>query len=62
MVVPLLVGLGANELSAGAARVGSVRAWVRALDYGEPRGSPQGALEATDAAEVERLAQPLVSR
>lgn len=62
MVVPLLVGLGANELSAGAARVGSVRAWVRALDYGETKRLAQGALEATEAAEVERLAQPLVSR
>jgi phosphoenolpyruvate-protein kinase (PTS system EI component) len=62
LVVPLLVGLGANELSAGAARVGSVRGWVRALDYGETERLAQSALEATDAAEVERLAQPLVSR
>ena len=62
MVVPLLVGLGANELSAGAARVGSVRGWVRALDYGETEKLAQRALAATDAAEVERLAQPLVSR
>ena len=62
MVVPLLVGLGADELSAGAARVGSVRGWVRALDYGETEKLAQRALEATDAAEVERLAQPLVSR
>lgn len=62
MVVPLLVGLGAHELSAGAARVGSVRGWVRALDYGETEKLAQRALEATDAAEVERLAQPLVSR
>jgi phosphoenolpyruvate-protein kinase (PTS system EI component) len=62
MVVPLLVGLGADELSAGAARVGSVRGWVRALDYGETEKFARRALEATDAAEVERLAQPLVSR
>jgi phosphoenolpyruvate-protein kinase (PTS system EI component) len=62
MVVPLLVGLGANELSAGAARVGSVRGWVRALDHGETERLAERALEATDAAEVERLAQPLVSR
>ena len=32
LTVPLLVGLGADELSVGAARVGSVRAWVRKLD------------------------------
>ena len=33
--VPLLVGLGADELSVGAARVGAVRAWIRALRYDE---------------------------
>ena len=62
LAVPLLVGLGANELSVGAARVGSVRAWVRALDYGETQTLAREALEASDAAEVERLARPLVSR
>ena len=62
LAVPLLVGLGANELSAGAARVGAVRAWVRALDHGETKDLACRALEASDAAEVERLAQPLVSR
>jgi phosphoenolpyruvate-protein kinase (PTS system EI component) len=62
LVVPLLVGLGADELSAGAARVGAVRAWVRALDHGETQKLARCALEAGDAAEVERLAQPLVSR
>ena len=62
LVVPLLVGLGANELSAGAARVGAVRAWVRQLDYSQTEELARGALEASDAAEVERLAQPLVSR
>jgi len=62
LMLPLLVGLGANELSAGAARVGSVRAWVRALDHGEAEQLAHRALEARDAAEVERLARPLVSR
>ena len=62
LAVPLLVGLGANELSVGAARVGAVRAWVRALDYGEAQALAGQALEASDAAEVERLARPLVSR
>ena len=62
LAVPLLVGLGANELSAGAARVGAVRAWVRALDYGDAQELARRALEAGDAAEVERLAQQLVSR
>ncbi len=62
LAVPLLVGLGANELSAGAARVGAVRAWVRALDHAEAERLAASALEAADAAEVERLVQPLVSR
>jgi phosphoenolpyruvate-protein kinase (PTS system EI component) len=59
LTVPLLVGLGADELSAGAARVGPLRAWIRALDHGETERLAQRALEATDAAEVERLARPL---
>jgi phosphoenolpyruvate-protein kinase (PTS system EI component) len=59
LTVPLLVGLGADELSAGAARVGAVRAWVRALDHGEAVQLASRALEASDAAAVERLARPL---
>ena len=59
LTVPLLVGLGADELSAGAARVGAVRAWVRALDHGETEGLARRALEARDAAGVECLARPL---
>ena len=61
LAVPLLVGLGADELSAGAARVGAVRAWVRALDHGDAQELARRALEAGDAAEVERLAEQLVS-
>jgi len=56
LTVPLLVGLGADELSAGAARVGAVRALVRSLDYAEAGELARRALEASDAAEVERLA------
>ena len=33
LTVPLLVGLGADELSVGAARVGTVRAWIRSSIY-----------------------------
>jgi phosphocarrier protein FPr/phosphocarrier protein len=55
LTVPLLVGLGADELSAGAARVGAVRGWVRSLDQGEAAELARQALEASDAAEVERL-------
>jgi multiphosphoryl transfer protein len=59
LTVPLLVGLGADELSVGAARVGAVRAWIRALDHSEAARLAHAALEATDAAAVERLARPL---
>ena len=59
LTVPLLVGIGADELSAGAARVGSLRAWIRALDHRESERLARRALEARDAAEVERLARPL---
>jgi phosphoenolpyruvate-protein kinase (PTS system EI component) len=58
LTVPLLVGLGASELSAGAARVGAVRAWIRALECEEATQLAHQALEASDAAEVERLVRP----
>ena len=61
LMVPLLVGLGADELSAGAARVGTVRAWVRALDHRATKQLAERALEAGDAAEVEQLARPLAA-
>jgi phosphoenolpyruvate-protein kinase (PTS system EI component) len=53
--VPLLIGLGADELSVGAARVGPVRAWVRELAFAEATQLAERALEAADAAAVERL-------
>ena len=59
LTVPLLVGLGADELSVGAARVGSVRAWVRKLDYEGTRELAREALAAPDAEAVERLIRPL---
>ena len=59
LTVPLLVGLGADELSVGAARVGTVRAWVRSLDHGRTEELAREALAATDSAAVERLARPL---
>jgi phosphoenolpyruvate-protein phosphotransferase len=31
--MPIMIGLGADELSVAAARVGEVRSWVRGLDY-----------------------------
>jgi phosphoenolpyruvate-protein kinase (PTS system EI component) len=59
LTVPLLVGLGADELSVGAARVGTVRAWIRALDYEATRELASKALAAPDADAVERLVRPL---
>jgi phosphoenolpyruvate-protein kinase (PTS system EI component) len=59
LTVPLLVGLGADELSAGAARVGSVRAWVRGLSFGDASELAAEALAAPDAGAVERLAAQL---
>ena len=48
---PLLVGLGADELSVGAARVGEVREWVRALSYQECRAAAERLLgQPVDAA------------
>jgi phosphoenolpyruvate-protein kinase (PTS system EI component) len=59
LTAPLLVGLGADELSVGAARVGTVRAWIRSLDYAAAAEIARQALEADDAATVEELARPL---
>jgi phosphoenolpyruvate-protein kinase (PTS system EI component) len=53
--VPLLIGLGADELSVGAARVGPVRAWVRELTFADAANLAEHALAAADAATVERL-------
>jgi len=46
--MPILVGLGVDELSVAAARVGEVRKWVRRLDYSACR----------DAAKKRLLDQP----
>jgi multiphosphoryl transfer protein len=62
VVLPLLVGLGVDEVSVGASRVGAVRGWVRALDYLSLRGTAREALELSDAAEVARLLGPVAGR
>ena len=59
MSVPLLVGLGADELSVGAARVGVVRDWVRGLSFDSAARLAERALMASDAAAVERLVRAL---
>jgi phosphoenolpyruvate-protein kinase (PTS system EI component) len=62
VTVPLLVGLGVDELSVGASRVAAVRRWVRALDYAETRRLAAAALELPDAVEVARLVDPIAHR
>ncbi len=47
----LLIGLGVDELSVGAARVGRVRAWVRGLDHAAAEQAARDAL----ATETEHL-------
>ena len=58
LVMPLLVGLGVDELSVGAARVAGVRSWVTRLDYAELSAVAARALEADSPAEVEMLLGP----
>jgi phosphoenolpyruvate-protein kinase (PTS system EI component) len=62
IMLPLLVGLGVDQLSVGAARVGPVREWIRRLDAREARGLARSALTMDDAAEVESAARPLAVR
>jgi multiphosphoryl transfer protein len=58
VAMPLLVGLGVDELSVGAARVGQVRRWVRALDYERTRAVAYAALKLDTAADVAQLVGP----
>jgi dihydroxyacetone kinase phosphoprotein-dependent L subunit len=60
IMLPLLVGLGLEELSVGAARVGKVREWIRRLSYAETAGLARSALTMDSAAGVEQAARPLL--
>jgi phosphocarrier protein FPr len=53
--VPVLIGLGVDELSASVPLVPSVKAQVRALSIEECRATARLALEAADGAEVRAL-------
>ena len=53
--VPLLVGLGVDELSVGPRRVPLVKAWVRELDSSAAGDLARRALELEDAAAVRSL-------
>jgi phosphoenolpyruvate-protein kinase (PTS system EI component) len=52
VAMPILVGLGVDELSVAAARVGEVREWIRGLDFAACREASEKLLvdEAADAA------------
>jgi phosphoenolpyruvate-protein kinase (PTS system EI component) len=52
VAMPILVGLGVDELSVAAARVGDVREWIRGLDFAACREASEKLLvdEAADAA------------
>jgi phosphoenolpyruvate-protein kinase (PTS system EI component) len=55
VAMPLLVGLGVDELSVGAARVGQVRRWVRASEHARARSIAEAALQLATAADVAQL-------
>jgi phosphoenolpyruvate-protein phosphotransferase len=59
LTLPLLVGLGVDELSVGAARVGTVRAWVRELRHEDCHQLARRALAAPGPEEVAALVAPL---
>jgi phosphoenolpyruvate-protein kinase (PTS system EI component) len=61
IMLPLLVGLGIDELSVGAARVGAVRESICQLDGGETARLARSALTMDGAEEVERLVRPLAT-
>ena len=62
IALPLLVGLGVDELSVGASRVGTVRAWVRELDLREAEELATRALGCTTAEEVAGLTASVAER
>jgi phosphoenolpyruvate-protein kinase (PTS system EI component) len=59
IAMPLLIGLGVDELSVGAARVGQVRQWVRALEHARMRALAETAMELQSAAAVAELMRPV---
>jgi phosphocarrier protein FPr len=52
VAMPILVGMGVDELSVAAARVGEVRGWIRGLDFASSRASAEKRLldQSADAA------------
>jgi phosphoenolpyruvate-protein kinase (PTS system EI component) len=62
ITMPLLVGLGVEELSVGASRVGTVRAWVREIVLGDAQDLATRALACTTAEQVAALVAPVAER
>ena len=59
IAMPLLLGLGIDELSVGPARLPTVRSWIRSLDGAAVSALAAQALELTSAGEVETLVATL---
>jgi phosphoenolpyruvate-protein kinase (PTS system EI component) len=59
VMLPLLVGLGVDELSVAAAHVGQVRDWIRHLDGAETAGLARSAQTMDTAEEVQWAARQL---
>jgi phosphoenolpyruvate-protein phosphotransferase len=59
VAMPLLLGLGVDELSVGPARLGTVRSWVRSLAFAQASELAARALQLTSAPEVERMMRSL---
>jgi phosphocarrier protein FPr len=55
VAMPILVGLGVDELSAAAARVGEVRQWVRELSFASSRERAEALLRQGSHAGRERV-------
>ncbi len=62
VALPLLVGLGVDEISVGASRVGTVRGWVRELEHAQVAALATRALAATTADEVAEIVAPVTAR
>jgi phosphoenolpyruvate-protein kinase (PTS system EI component) len=61
IMLPLLLGLGIDEFSVGAARVGTVRDWIRQLNVNEVAGLAHSALTMDTAEEVAWAVRPLAA-
>jgi phosphoenolpyruvate-protein kinase (PTS system EI component) len=59
IMLPLLVGLGIDEVSVGAARVGAVRDWIGRLDAGEMARLADSALTMAGSEDVEWASRSL---